>query len=344
MGFFDKIKQALTEKTEQHNDLRKIILNTASHFEEGLKLAGQTVIPNPADIQHITFVGVGGSMHPAFLLKTYLENIQCKKQINVVRDYSIPAYISKKGFLIVISYSGNTAETLEAYQQAWKEGYQMLVITSGGKLKESAEKNSTPFILLPEGYQPRHSIYIMLGVILQLMQNSGIIEKHEGLFQEAIRILKKDVFENMGRQIAEKIDAKVPLIYTTPKLGRVNERWKICFNENAKIHAFCNDIPELDHNEINGYETKQGNFHAIFLVDEEETRQHKKHISATKQIIKEYGYTTTEIVIKGPSYLSRLLTAMSIGDWATYYCSQKLGIDPIAIKTIDKLKKILNGE
>ncbi len=346
MGFFDKIKQAITGKPEepQFNDVHQIFLNTAVQFEEGLKLAGQTIIPDAANLQHVTFVGMGGSMHPAFLLRTYLENVQCKKQINIVRDYTIPAHISKKGFLIVISYSGNTAETVEAYKQAYREGFQMLVLTSGGKLQEMAEKNATPLIMLPKGYQPRHSIYIMLGAVLQLMQNSGILEKHEELFQEAIRILKKDIFENMGKQIAEKIDTKTPLIYTTPKLGSVSQRWKICFNENSKMHAFYNELPELDHNELNAYESKLGNFHVIFLVDDDETRQHRQRVSATKQIIKDYGFTTTEILIKGPSYLSRMLSAMSIGDWTTYYCAQKLNIDPLKVETVEKLKKILNGE
>jgi glucose/mannose-6-phosphate isomerase len=345
MGFFEKIKEAVIGKPEpQFNDVHQVFLNTATQFEEGLKLTGQTIIPDAANLQHITFVGMGGSMHPAFLLRTYLENMQCKKQINLVRDYTIPAHISKKGYLIVISYSGNTAETIEAYRQAYREGFQMLVMTAGGKLQEAAEKNGTPLILLPKGYQPRHSMYIMFGAVLQLMQNSGILEKHEELFQEAIRILKKDIFENMGKQIAEKIDKKIPLIYTTPKLGSVNQRWKICFNENSKTHAFYNELPELDHNELNAFESREGNIHIIFLVDEEETRLHKQRVSATKQIIKDYGFTTTEIVIKGPSYLSRMLSAMSIGDWTTYYCAQHAGRDPLKVETIEKLKEILKGE
>ncbi|MFA6888764.1 MAG: bifunctional phosphoglucose/phosphomannose isomerase [Candidatus Woesearchaeota archaeon] len=346
MGFFDKIKEAITPKPEtpEFTDVHEIILNTAAQFEQGLKIAGQTMIPNAAELQHITFVAMGGSMHPGFLLKTYLENMQCKKQINIVRDYTIPPYISKKGFLIVVSYSGNTAETLEAYKQAYREGYQMLVITSGEKLKEAAEKNGTPLILIPKGYQPRHSMYILFGTILQIMQNSGILEKHEELFQEAIRILKKPIFEAMGKQIAEKIGKKITIIYTTPKLGTIAERWKISINENAKMHSFYNILPEMDHNEINAYATKIQEIHAIFIADEEETRLHRQRISATKQIIKEFNYTTTEIVIKGPSYLSRMLSAIHIGDWTSYYCAQQMGVDPLKVEVVEKLKVILKGE
>lgn len=280
-------------------------------------------------------------MHPAFLLRTYLENIGCKKQLNLVRDYTIPSWVSKKGFLFVISYSGNTAETLSAYRQAYREGYKMVVITAGGKLKDFAEKNGVPLILLPKGYQPRHSVYIMLGALLQIMQNSGIIEKHEQLIEEAVRILHKPIFETMGKQLAEKINGKIPIIYTTPKLGDVAQRWKICFNENTKIHSFCNIIPELNHNELNAYITRKGEFHILFLVDEEETKVHRGRISATKQIVKEEGYPTTEIVIKGPSYLARLLSAVHIGDWTSYYYAQHLGVDPAEVAVIERFKKLL---
>jgi len=346
MEFFNKIKNAIAPKPEtpEFTDVHQIIFNTAAQFEQGLKIASQTMIPGAAELQHITFVAMGGSMHPGFILKTYLENIQCKKQINIVRDYTIPAWVSKKGFLILVSYSGNTAETLEAYKQAYREGYQMFVIASGGKLQEAAEKNSTPFIALPKGYQPRHSMYIMMGLVFQIMQNSGIIEKHEELFQEAVRILKKPIFEDMGKQIAEKIGKKIPVIYATPKLIGAAERWKICITENAKMHSFYNVLPEMDHHEINAYATKIQEIHAIFLVDEEETRLHRQRISATKQIIKDFNYTTTEIVIKGPSYLSRLLSAMSIGDWTSYYCAQQMGVDPLKVEVVEKLKVILKGE
>lgn len=352
MSFTEKIKQVMTSMTGaekkaeelQFTDIHQVFLNTPEHIEEGIALAEKTIIPDAANLQHITFVGMGGSLNAAFLLKTYLENIECKKQINLVRDYKIPLYISKKGFLIIISYSGNTAETLEAYRQAYREGYQLMVMTSGGKLKEFAEKNGTSMIILPKGYQPRHTIYHMFGAILKILQNSGIIEKHEQIIAETIRMLHKPIFEQMGKQIAEKMENKIPIIYTTPKLGGVSQRWKICFNENAKIHAFYNELPELNHNEINGYVTKQGNFHILFIADEEEAKHHRQRISATKQIVKEYGYTTTEIVIKGPSYLSRLLSAVCIGDWASYYYAQKIGVDPAQVEVIEKLKKILAEE
>ncbi|MBI5073425.1 bifunctional phosphoglucose/phosphomannose isomerase [Candidatus Woesearchaeota archaeon] len=346
MSFTEKLKQMVSGSAPaqemQHTDVRSVLLSAPDHIQEGQQLADKFIIPDAANVQHLTFVGMGGSMHPAFLLRTYLENIGCKKQLNIIRDYTIPSWVSKKGFLILISYSGNTAETLSAYRQAYREGYKMLVITAGGKLKESAEKNGISLLVLPSGYQPRHSVYIMIGALLQILQNSGIIEKHEKLIEEAVRILHKPIFETMGKQLAEKINGKIPVIYTTSKLGDVAQRWKICFNENTKIHSFCNIIPELNHNELNAYITRKGAFHILFLVDDEETKAHRSRISATKLIVKEEGYPTTEIVIKGPSYLARLLSAVHIGDWTSYYYAKHMGVDPAQVAVIERFKKLLD--
>ncbi len=349
MLFTEKLKKIFMPHTgteqrsleQKFTDIHQMLSNTPKYIKEGQMLADKMLIQMASQLHHITFVGMGGSMHSGFLLKTYLGNIGCKKQINNVRDYTIPSYISKNGFLFVISYSGDTAETLKAYKQAYKDEYKMLVLTSGGKLKEYAEKNGTLLILLPKVYQPRYSVYHMFGVILQLLQNSEIIEKHQDTIAETIQVLHKHVLEEIGKHVAEKIHGKIPIIYTTPKLGSVGQRWKICFNENVKIHAFYNEIPELNHNELNAYVTKQGNFHIIFLVDEEEQKWHQQRISATKQIVREYGYTTTEILVKGPSYLARLLSAVSIGDWTSYYYAQKLGVDPEKIEVIEKFKSMV---
>lgn len=357
MAFLEKLKAIFAapevkteEKKEEKNndDVRQVFLKTAAQFQEGLQLGRSFVISNASEMQHLTFVGMGGSLNPAFLLKTYLENTNCAKQINLVRDYKIPVFVSNNGFFFVISYSGNTEETLAAYQQAFRQGYPMLVMTSGGILKELAEKNRTPLLILPSGYHPRHSVYLMLGALLQILQNSGVIEKGEKqklALQQIIESLQKPIFEEMGKQLAETVKGKVPIIYTTPKLGEVGLRWKICFNENAKVHAFCNQLPELNHNEINAYAAMQENwkegFHVLFLVDQEETKEHKKRIAVTKQIIKEQGYPATEVVIKGASYLARLLSAVHIGDWVSYYCAMELGVDPGKVEIIERLKKLL---
>ncbi len=345
MAFKDGIRwvmQAVAGKETfetQHTNMRSILLETPQQFAGGLHLGEKIVLENAVHLEHLTFVGMGGSMHPGFILKTYLSNVGFKKPIFIVREYTIPASISKRGFLFVISYSGNTEETLAAYREAYRQGYQMLVMTAGGKLKDLAQKHGTRCIELPAGYPPRYSFYIMFGALLQILQNSGMITDLEKEARQIDMVLRKPIFEILGKQLAEKIQQKIPLIYTTARLGTVAERWKICFNENAKVHAFWNVLPEMNHNEINAYVTKRADFHALFLTDEEETQENTKRIRVTKKLIQEHGYDATEIVVKGPSYLSRLLSAISIGDWTSYYYALQSNVDPIPVEIVEKLKK-----
>lgn len=325
----------------QHSDMRSLLLETPQQFAQGLHLGEKVVLDNVTHVEHLTFVGMGGSMHAGFILKTYLANGGWKKPIFLVREYTIPPYISKHGFLFVISYSGNTEETIAAYREAYRQGYRMLVMTAGGKLKDLAEKHGTQCIELPSGYPPRYSFYIIFGALLRVLQKNGLVSDLEKEALQIDMVLRKPIFETLGKQLAEKIGQKIPLIYTTARLGSVAERWKICFNENAKIHAFWNVLPEMDHNEINAYATKRADFHALFLTDEEETQENLKRIRVTKKIIQEQGYTVTEIVVKGPSYLSRLLSAISIGDWTSYYYALHSGVDPIPVEIVEKLKKLM---
>ncbi len=343
MAIHEKLRWIITsitgkEKTHE-SAVRDIFLKAHEQFVLGRKL-GQSVAINQ-DIEHLTGVGMGGSMHPMFILQTYLRNIDFRKNVHLVRDYIIPCNISKKGFLFIISYSGNTEETISAYKQAYRSGYHMMVLTSGGKLGELAHGHGTGCINLPKGYSARMSFYIIFGCILQILQNSGIIDNLDNEAAHVETILQKSLFESTGKQLAKKIGKSVPLVYTTPRFDLVNERWKISFNENAKIHAFANVLPELDHNEINAYATKIGPFHAIFLVDEQETEKHRKRIQVTKQLIQEENYQATELVVRGPSYLSRLISAIYIGDWTSYYCAQNVGVDVGPVAIIERLKKML---
>jgi glucose/mannose-6-phosphate isomerase len=347
MVWKEKLRWVMQQVTgeEKQEGRQQNVFDTFSvardHLKQGMKLSKNIAIENVSKLEHLTFVGMGGSLHPAFILQTYLKNIGYKKPINLVRDYSIPENVSRKGFLFVISYSGNTEETLHAYREGYRKGYRMIAISCGGKLKDMANQHGTTFVDLPTGYEPRHSFYFILGCLLQILQNSGVIVDLQKEVEHVDVMLRKDLFKTMGKQLADKLNGKLPLIYTTEKFGRVGERWKICLNENAKIHAFCNMLPEMNHNEINAFVEKRDDIHVILLADDRESERHAKRISVTKQIIQEQEYGVTEVVIKGPTYLSRIISAVHIGDWVSYYVGVNRGVDVLDVSIIERLKKLL---
>ncbi|MBU4283816.1 MAG: bifunctional phosphoglucose/phosphomannose isomerase, partial [Nanoarchaeota archaeon] len=134
---------------------------------------------------------------------------------------------------------------------------------------------------------------------------------------------------------------KIPLIYASERMGVVAYRWKTQFNENAKIHAFCHVFPELNHTELGGYGNIKAGYHVIIIKDDDDYVKVKKRMDITKRLISEAGINVTELVIKGECFLTKLFSAMYLGDLTSYYLALKYGTDPTPLDVIEELKKEL---
>ena len=145
----------------------------------------------------------------------------------------------------------------------------------------------------------------------------------------------------MGKDLADKLVDKIPLIYTSDRLKAVAIRWKSEFNENSKVQSFYNVFPELGHNEIVGYTNLKGNFYVIILKDDGDYIRVKKRMDITKAMIKKKGVYATEIGITGGSLLTRIFSAIYIGDWTSYYLALKYSTDPTPVDVIEELKNAL---
>ena len=121
----------------------------------------------------------------------------------------------------------------------------------------------------------------------------------------------------------------------------IAEKWKTDVNENAKTHAFYNMIPEFNHNELCAYQSKNNNFHIIFLNDAKDHPRIKDRIEAFKKLVKPYNIPMTEIAITGNDLLARLMTGIWMGLFFSYYLALEYGIDPTPVEIIEKLKKEL---
>ncbi len=319
-------------------NIKGMVLGIPDQIKEGLKLAEKFKIVDPL-VDKIVIIGMGGSGIAGKILKNYLRNE--KIRIDVINDYSLPNFVDENTLVIVCSYSGDTEETLSAYKQAFKKKSKIIALTTGGKLKELCEKYNHEHLILKKGFMPRQSAPYMFFIMLKILENSKLIVNHTQYVKDTVDALKKPIFIDMAKQLAVSLKDKVPLIYSSSILEAIAYRWKCEFNENTKIHAFNNVLSELDHNEIVGYTKKLADFHVIFLRDVMETRQMEKRISITKKLIMEKGYSTTEILIKGPNELSRLFSALYIGDLTSYFLAQEYGIDPGPVDIIFDLKEML---
>ncbi|MBW2991321.1 bifunctional phosphoglucose/phosphomannose isomerase [Candidatus Woesearchaeota archaeon] len=323
-------------------NMRQAILDTPMMAEQGYKLPEAIDLSRAKEkYKSVVIVGVGGSSIAGLLLQGYLADE--KYIIYVVRDYNLPSWVDKHTLVLACSYSGNTEETLSAFKDARRRGCKIVTLTTGSKLAEFAKVSRLPIVSLPVGYQPRAAVAIQFFAMLRLLERLRLVKSRA---QDVFR-LKDDLkpqmqaLERNAMVLSEKLLHKTPIIYTSKRFKAVGYRWKCQFNENSKIMAFNNVFPEMNHNEIEGYENVRGNYHAILLRFDEDHRRIQRRMSLMKEVMLRKGVGDTEIGIRGPSLLSKMFSAIILGDLTSYYLAVKLKINPSEVKVIEDFKEKL---
>ena len=268
-------------ETYDTENMYDVLKNFPKQMEEASKLGKDIKISDKVD--NIIITGMGGSALPGEILKSFFYSTSIPIFVN--KGYSLPEFTNMRSLVFVISYSGNTEETIYAYRNALRKGAHIIVIASDGKLEELATKQRQILIKVPEGIQPRSAYAYLFLPILNVLMNSKIISDISGDIEKTINTLKKPIFEERAKDIARKLEGKIPLIYSSDRLYAIAYKWKIDFNENSKVHAFCNMLPELNHNEIVGYTNVIGDYHVILIKDEDDHMRIRKRFDITKEII-----------------------------------------------------------
>lgn len=314
------------------------IASLQKQVKEGLKLAENIRILEEVD--DIIVSGMGGSCLHGEVLKSLL--INTKTRVTLSKDYKLPEWANKRTLVFATSYSGNTEESIYSYRDAIKKGCIIVAMASGGKLAELAKNDGTTFIKLPkpfEGFQPRAGLGYLFFAMLGVLQNSRIVPDMTKDIDKTINALDVKRYNDKAMNLAENIADKVPIIYTSEKLAAAGYKWKIAFNENAKTHAFFNVYPEQNHNEINAYINIEAHYHIIMLSNDDDHPQIKKRMKITKALYKKKNVPVTEIAIKGDSMLTKIFSAMMIGDLVAYYVAIKYATDPTPVAMVEDLKK-----
>ncbi len=326
-------------------NMRGAILDTPLLAEKGYGLVEALDLGKLKKKYHsVVIAGMGGSSIAGSLLQTYL--FDEKTHIYVIQDYTIPAWVEKPMLVLACSFSGNTEETLSVYKEARRRGCDVIAVAKGGKLADYAKTSRVPFVALPPtptGYQPRAGMTVQFFAMLRILERLRLVESRA---REVLR-LKDDlkpqmqVLEKNAIVLSEKLVSKTPIIYTSKRFETVGYRWKCQFNENSKTFAFNNVFSEMNHNEIEGYENVRGNYHAVLLRFDEDHRRIQKRMSLTKGIMIRKGVSDTEIGIRGPSLLSKMFSAIVLGDLTSYYLALRLKTDPSEVRLIEDFKKEL---
>ena len=216
-----------------------------------------------------------------------------------------------------------------------------------------AKKHKVPYLQVTSGMPPRAALPYMLLPLLVYMEKAGLVKGVKEELNEALSLLEKisednspekATNENFAKNLAQNIGETAPVVYGFGFYRSVAQRFKQQFNENSKSAAKWEYFPELDHNEIVGWEGRGEQckwFSIIFIRDSDEPVEIESRIETTKQIMERAGLIMFDLEVQGKSPLAKMLSTIVVGDFVSVYLAVLRGLDPTPVKTINILKDTL---
>ena len=323
-------------------------VDASKHYENASKLAKAVSVDFPKP-EKIIVSGMGGSAIGGELLKDWTRT-RIAVPIEICREYSLPAYADNNTLVFVVSYSGETEESLSVFLDAIKRKCMIACISSGGRLREFAEKLSVPHVLVPSGMAPRATLPYLFMPLPSILEKVGLVSNISPEVSETVKILRSVSDENSPRKLlntnfsktlASAVNGTIPVIYGFGIYRAVAQRFKTQFNENSKVPAKWETFSELNHNEIVGWE-KLGKlakcFSVVFIRDINEPVEMQSRIEITKELVHEACLKAFEVWSKGKSTMARMCSVICVGDFVSVYLAVLRGIDPTPVRTINLLK------
>lgn len=284
--------------------------------------------------------GLGGSGIGASLVQDYVSD-KLSIPFVVNKNYHIAKSVNKNTLFIACSYSGNTEETLEAVSMARAAKATIVCITSGGALDFFARKHGIDLILIPSGMPPRACLGYSVTQILYTLQKAGLLKKQfEAEYDEAIAGIEKlgNTIHKKATALATKLPGRELHLYSTAGHEGLTVRFRQQLNENAKVVASHNIIPEMTHNEIVGWRKDQKQRTVIFISSPQDYAPNLKRMAFLKKVVRSYGATVIEISLHGKSYWYDALLFIHLTDWISAELAVLNQQDAAEVKVIDKLK------
>ena len=298
----------------------------------------------------LVVAGMGGSAIGGTLARAALGD-RASRAIVVSRSYALPAWTTPDTAVLCASYSGNTEETLAVYEAAGALGARRIVATTGGKLAAAARDEDVPVIPLPGGFQPRAAVAYSLVVALEVAWLCGAGERLHAEIDVAAAHLEQVVEmwgpdsaeDSLAKQLARGLYGTIPQIAGSGLTSPIAYRWKTQINENAKMPSFAHELPELDHNEIAGWQgaSQFGRFSAVFLDDSDLHPRIRQRIELTRGLIEAEAAGTYRVESIGQNRTERLISLVLLGDLVSLYLAVLRGVDPTPVVMLDRVKSAL---
>ena len=312
----------------------------------------------PADFaraERTVILGLGGSAIAGDILRA-LAVRGGRKAVFVHRGYDLPGVVDERTLVVASSYSGETEEVLSSFGRALETPARKLVITTGGRLFALAEEQRIAAYRFEYKGEPRSALGHSLMPLLALGQATGLLPDQGGAVAEALSLmeeLRQEIGEaaplerNAAKQLATRLQGKLPVVYGAEALTEAAHRWKTQLNENSKVWAFYEELSEANHNAIEGYGLPQEvaeRAHVVFLYHPKLNPRIILRYNGTHDALTASGVSDEQVTARGESDLARMLTAILFGDHASYYLAMLNGVSPSPVTAIQHLKRWLASE
>jgi glucose/mannose-6-phosphate isomerase len=323
--------------------MKTLVEGFSAQLQEALDIAHKAVLTKKNNIQNIIVTGLGGSGIGGTILSELIQD-ECSIPVLVNKDYFLPAYVNSNTLVIISSYSGNTEETVSAMKQSITKKAQVVCITSGGKIKELADQNNFDTIIIPGGKPPRSCIGYSLVQLLKVIEFNEFVKTNLlAQVETSITLLIKEntSIKNEAMTIAKLLVDKLTVIYSLGTCEGVAVRFRQQINENSKMLCWHHTLPEMNHNELVGWTTKNENIAVVTFKTSFDYERTIKRYEICKELFSKYSSSVTDITAKGNSKLEQYLYLINIGDWISCYIADIRNIDPIEVDVITNLKNEL---
>ncbi|AHM60979.1 bifunctional phosphoglucose/phosphomannose isomerase [Flammeovirgaceae bacterium 311] len=328
--------------------MRKLIEDFSRQLRDAVEI-GQNASLRAAttEVRNVVIAGMGGSGIGGNLVYTLVQD-ELKVPLLVLKNYHLPAFVDAHTLFIASSFSGDTEETIGSLEQALQAGARCVVVTSGGTIAKSARKHQLDMILIPgESNSPRANIGYSVVALLFVLHRLGLIGN--SFVQETARTAalideEEQSLRTRGEKLANSMKGYLPVLYADSRILPVAIRIQQQINENGKHLCHVNELPEMNHNELVGWEHPEqvmNDSKVYFLLTAYDHPRVRERVRVTRELLKGKAANVSDIEAKGDSLLEQCFYLIHFTDWVSYFLAKANQADPFAIEAIDYLKSEL---
>lgn len=337
---------------KQRDAVRPLELIQSAHQQLTHALEVQNPDYIPQNIDHVIIAGMGGSALAADILVAHVSQF-LSVSFATNKHYTLPAYANKNTLVIAASYSGNTEETLSCIQEAQSKNCQIALLSSGGTIKEIADKTNACYIELPSGMQPRMTVLYQLRALGLLFDHFNItpqsIYKELEVYQPWLKSISDQwthdtpTEHNYAKQVALHATGKTAVFYGTPLTTPLAYKWKISWNENAKNTAYHNTYPEFNHNEFIGWTSHpvEKPFAIFDIRSDFDNPRIIERMELSDQLLSGRRPKAHVLKLEGETYLKQAIASCVLADFTSIYLAVLNGVNPEPVALIETLKEKL---